>query len=76
MSVRMGVPCWRSLVKAAHTVRYHALYLASVLPHTDLLCAAIALIHRCLAAGCRLNTRKTYPTTYQLLLEPALLALA
>jgi hypothetical protein len=34
--------------------------------------AAILVIHRCLAAGCRLNRRKQKPNTYQLLLDPVL----
>jgi Transposase DDE domain len=68
--------CWgypdRSLVKAAQTVRQHALHLASALACPPLLEQAIGVIHRCLAAGCRLNRRKTKPNTYQLLLDPAL----
>ena len=60
----------RSLVKAAHTVRQHALSLLSALPCTAHLSATIAVIHRCLAVGCRLNRRKKKPTTYQLLLDP------
>jgi len=71
--------CWsypdRSLVKAAQTVRQHALHLASALACAPLLCQAIGVIHRCLAAGCRLNRRKTKPNTYQLLLDPTLGAL-
>jgi len=66
------VGCWRypdrSLVKAAHTVRKHALHLASAFASTTHLTRAIATIHRCLAAGCRLNRRKKAPNTYQLLL--------
>jgi hypothetical protein len=72
--------CWtypdRSLVKAAQTVRHHALHLASTLACRVALEGAIAVIHRCLAAGCRLNRRKKKPNTYQLLLDPALAALA
>jgi hypothetical protein len=68
--------CWaypdRSLVKAAQTVREHAMHLASALACPLLLCRAIGVIHRCLAAGCRLNRRKKKPNTYQLLLDPAL----
>jgi DDE family transposase len=73
------VGCWRypnrSLVKAAQTVRQHALHLASALACPTLLGRAIGVIQRCLAAGCRLNRRKTKPNTYQLLLDPALGAL-
>jgi hypothetical protein len=68
--------CWaypdRSLVKAAQTVREHARHLASALACPRLLGHAIGVIHRCLAAGCRLNRRKKKPNTYQLLLDPAL----
>lgn len=72
--------CWsypeRSLVKAAQTVRQQALHLASVLPSLPRLCDAIAVIYRCLAAGCRLDTRKKRPSTAQLLLNPSLGGLA
>jgi hypothetical protein len=68
--------CWtypdRSLVKAAQTVRQHALHLASALACPLFLSQAIGVVHRCLAAGCRLNRRKTKPNTYQLLLDPTL----
>jgi Transposase DDE domain len=68
--------CWsypdRSLVKAAQTVRQHALHLASALAGPTLLGRAMGVIQRCLAAGCRLNRRKTKPNTYQLLLDPTL----
>jgi Transposase DDE domain len=71
--------CWaspdRSLVKAAQTVRHHAMHLASALACPAALAAAITVIHRCLAAGCRLNRRKKKPNTYQLLLDPALAGL-
>ncbi len=73
------VGCWaypdRSVVKAAQTVRPHALALATALPCAARLADASAVIQRCLAAGCRLNRRKQRPTTYQLLLDPALLGL-
>jgi hypothetical protein len=72
--------CWaypdRSLVKAAQTVRLHALHLASALACPAALEAAILVIHRCLAAGCRLNRRKKKPNTYQLLLDPVLASVA
>jgi hypothetical protein len=74
------VGCWayanRSLVKAAQTIRQHALHLASTLACPTLLARTMDVIQRCLAAGCRLNRRKTKPNTYQLLLDPSLLALA
>jgi len=71
--------CWtypdRSLTKAAHTVRAHALHLASTLTCPLLLARALDLIHRCLAAGCRLNPRNKHPNTYQFLLDPSLAGL-
>jgi Transposase DDE domain len=72
--------CWaypdRSLVKAAQTVRHHAMHLASALACPAALGTAITVIHCCLAAGCRLNRRKRKPNTYQLLLDPTLGGLA
>jgi hypothetical protein len=66
------VGCWRypdrSLLKAAQTVRKHALHLASAFGKTARLTRAIATIHRCLAAGCRVNQRKKAPNTCQLVL--------
>jgi hypothetical protein len=74
------VGCWsypdRSLVKAAQTVRQHALHLASALACPARLGEAITVIQRCLAAGCRLNRRHKKPNTYQLLLDPTLGGLA
>jgi hypothetical protein len=71
--------CWqrpdRSLVKAAHTLRTHALHLLSALCSAPQLRRALTIIHRCLRAGCRLNPRKRHPNTYQLLLNPALQSL-
>jgi hypothetical protein len=68
------VSCWaypeRSLVKAAQTVRKHALHLASAFQSLKRLTAAILTIQRCLMAGCRMNRRKKHPNTYQLLLDP------
>jgi hypothetical protein len=58
----------RSLLKAAQTVRKHALHLASVFHCEEQLEAAIAVIQRCLSFGCRINKRKGQPHTYQLLL--------
>jgi len=66
------VGCWaypdRSLFKAAQTVQKHAWYLASAFDCTHSLSQALATVQRCLAAGCRINKRKTTPHTYQLLL--------
>ena len=67
------VSCWaypdRSLMKAAQTVRKHALHLAAAFGDSALLSRAIATIQRCLRAGCRMNSRKKHPNTYQLLLD-------
>jgi hypothetical protein len=72
--------CWanpdRSLVKAAQTLRAHALHLLCALRSTPHLRRALTIILRCLRAGCRLNPRKRHPNTYQLLLDPALQSLA
>lgn len=66
------VGCWaypdRSLHKAIHTVQKHAFYMAAGFGCAQRLCEAITTIQRCLAAGCRINKRKTTPHTYQLLL--------
>ena len=74
------VSCWafpdRSLLKAAHTIRQHALSLASSLAYPAFLDHTLAVVQRSIAAGCRLNRRKKHPNTYQLLLEPSLAGLA
>ncbi len=71
--------CWhcpaRSLVKAGKTVRARALELLDVLAELPRLLRTLARLHRCLAAGCRLNSRKKHPNTYQLLFYPELLGL-
>jgi len=67
------VSCWaypnRSLVKAAQTVRKHALHLASAFDRLTRLTAALMTVKRCLAVGCRMNRRRKHPNTYQLLLD-------
>ena len=66
--------CWeypdRSLVKASQTVARHALSLAASFACRAALRRVLRLIQGCLAAGCRMNTRKSKPNTYQLLLNP------
>ena len=61
------VSCWaypdRSLLKAAQTIRKHALHLASAFRKTAHLTRASAMIHQCLAVGCHLNRRKKAPST-------------
>jgi hypothetical protein len=66
------VGCWqyanRSLTKAAQTVQKHAWHLASVFGQVSRLSEALAIVQRCLAAGCRINKSKKDLRTYQLLL--------
>jgi Transposase DDE domain len=59
----------RSAWKAAQTLRKHALQLASAfVAGLAALSAALRVVQRTLAAGCRLNKRKKVPCTFQLLL--------
>jgi hypothetical protein len=58
----------RSLVKAAHTVQKYALQLVTGLWSHERTVDSLAIIARCLTAGCRMNRRKQQPNTYQLLL--------
>lgn len=71
------INCWkypnRSLWKAAQTVRRYTIHLAAVFHSHEMLCDALAVVRRCLATGCRINTRRAKPNTYQLLLDPSLL---
>ena len=65
--------CWRfpdrSLVKAATTIRNHAITLTCNMLSTSALSHAIETIQRCLSVGCRINKRKDQQHTYQLLLS-------
>jgi hypothetical protein len=67
--------CWqnvdRSLTKAAATLRRHAIGLAEVLRVPTRLSEKLETIARCIAAGCRINRRRKYPTAFQLLLNVA-----
>ena len=76
----MLVGCWayadRSLIKAASTVRTHAICLATTLRCAGRLAEAIETIAACLAVGCRINKSKKTPHTYQLLLDVTEAALA
>ncbi len=67
--------CWdapdRSLTKAAQTVRKLATSLASGWRHLPRLRAMLRLLVDCLAAGCRINKRRTRPHTFQRLLACA-----
>jgi len=60
----------RSLFQAAQTVRAHAMALAGALASgcQSHLLRALRTLQRCLSWGCRINTRRTKPNTYQLLL--------
>lgn len=60
----------RSLTKAARTVQKFALPLALVTHSIPRLREVISVIDHCLAAGCRINSRRARPNTYQLLLDP------
>ena len=64
--------CWRfpdrSLVKAATTIRNHAITLTCSIASASALSQAIETIQRCLSVGCRINKRKDQQHTYQLLL--------
>ena len=70
------VGCWavpnRSWVKAAETIRAHAVLLASALAGLLPLTAALEQLARTLAAGCRLNHRRAHPNTVQYLFDPSL----
>jgi Transposase DDE domain len=74
------VSCWaypdRSLVKAAQTVRKHALHLASTFGSIRHLINALMSVQRCVATGCRMNRRKKAPNTHQLLLDDSILTTA
>jgi Transposase DDE domain len=63
------VSCWdrpdRSLFKAAQTIRKHALHLASAFCQPAALEQALIVVQRCLAHGCRLNKRRSAPSTFQ-----------
>jgi hypothetical protein len=65
--------CWqnvdRSLTKAAATLRQHAIGLAEVLRVPAHLSEKLETIARCIAAGCRINRRRTRPNAFQLLLD-------
>lgn len=60
----------RSLTKAAQTVRKFAFALAVACQKSvQHLSETIQVINRCLAAGCRIDPRRSHPNTYQLLLS-------
>ena len=63
------IGCWsqpdRSLVKAAQTIRQHAVHLASTFGQPAAFEQALRVVQRCLAHGCRLNKRRSAPSTFQ-----------
>jgi hypothetical protein len=59
----------RSMVKAARTVRDHAMVVVYALTGFIDMTPVIEQIGRCLASGCRMNPRRKAPNTYQLLLN-------
>jgi hypothetical protein len=70
------VGCWarpeRSLVRAAQTVREHAVCLLRALGQPARLVEELAAITRALGTGCRIAKRKTHPSAFQLWLDPIL----
>ena len=62
----------RSLVRAAQTVREHAVCLLRALSRPRRLVEELAAIAACIGAGCRIATRKTRPSAFQLWLDPTL----
>src|SRR5207302_9259709 len=70
------IGCWavpnRSWVQAAETIRAHAPLFASALVGLLPLSAALAQLARTVAAGCRLNRRRSHPNTVQYLFDPGL----
>lgn len=68
--------CWtfpnRSLVKATAAVRSCAQSLALALRHPRRLTQVLTDLAGPLTAGCRINSRRAKPNTYQLLLDPSL----
>ena len=63
--------CWsfqdRSLVKASRLVRAHALNLAMVLPHRQLVRQTLQTLQRLLQRGSRIGKRKPRPPNHELL---------
>lgn len=63
----------RSLFKAAQTIRAHAALLASAFRGVLSLDSALQQLCSTLRAGCKLNSRRNAPNTYQLLENPDLI---
>lgn len=60
----------RSWIKAAKTVRQHAIALGVAIPSHKQLTRAIRRLTKCLAHGCRINKSRVTPRQHQLLMEP------
>ena len=58
----------KSMVKAAKTVRQHALHLAISLRNPKRLKEALTILSNCLESGCRINKSRKDPRNFQLLL--------
>jgi len=69
------VGCWanpdRSLTQAAQTVRDHAVALLLALGVRTRLVAVLAATCACLASGCRIASRRSKPSLFQLLADPS-----
>ncbi len=67
------IGCWahpnHSLVKAAQTIRNYAPLLATAFAGRIDFAVPIEQVQSCLQAGCRINSRRKAPNTYQLLLN-------
>ncbi len=59
----------RSLVKAAQTIRRHALHLAAHFRSPAEMAEVIELMRSCLQSGCRIHRSKAAPRTFQRLAE-------
>jgi hypothetical protein len=66
----------RSWLKTAQTIRQHVISLASALNSEEHMTQVFRTIQVCLAKGARVNSRKTKPNLYQLLLACDKMALA
>jgi len=66
----------RSWLKAANTVRQHAIALAVALPSRTQLLRSLRVLAKCLAKGCRINKSRAAPRHYQLLMNVTDVAIA
>jgi hypothetical protein len=66
----------RSLLKAVRTLRKSIRGLGMTLRDQEKWDEEMAILRQCLEHGCRLNKRKTFPSSFQLLFNPHLLGLA